>query len=343
MSLATAFLATLLFAPPPETPDPDPWFWNAPAHCPASEDVRAEVERHLGSAITELPLQSWAVVGTVTYDAEAGFAAAIVIETPDGRHDRLLRDPADCGTLSESAALLIALALGPGGTDALEPEPQPPLTPQRPTTPAPAPTPPPPQPEQLPAAPALDAIPEEPPPPPLTFAIGLTPGFDYGTLRGVSPTGRLALAWQPKRLRVGVAARFGGTPAFSLPPLEVRPRLWLWTLATEAGPVPSLGRFEFPLMLGIEAGQIVLTPRALLPDASQLGWAALLLTPGVSWVPRPWLAVTARLGTTVALVGRSFTIPGFDPLLVTSRLGVRASMGLEFRVPLAMKTAAAGN
>lgn len=345
-------LATLVFAPPPETPAREAWFWNAPIHCPTSEDVRAQVEGHVGSPLSELAIGSWSVVGTVTYDADDGFAAAIVIETPDGRHDRILTDPTDCSTLSESAALLIALALSPEGDEPLEPEAPPPLRPQQPTKPAreedtktePEPEPEP-DPEPAPTEAGLEVEPEvaPPPPAPLTFAIALAPGFDWGTLRGVTPTSRLALAWQPKRLRVGVAAQFGGSPAFALPPLTVRLRLWQWSLAAEAGPVPSLGRFEFPLMLGVEAGQLLLTPRALLPDGSQVAWAALLLTPGVAWVPRSWFALTARVGTTVAFVDQSFTIPGFDPILVTSRLGVRASIGIEFRVPLVMKTGGGGN
>ena len=352
MSLATAILATLVFAPSPETPAEDAWFWNAPVRCPTSGDVRAEVERHVGEPLSELPLDTWSVVGTVTYDPDDGFAAAIVIETPDGRHDRLLTDPTHCSTLSNSAALLIALALSPDEDERLEPEAPPPLAPQQPSKPAePEPTPEPdreaqpPEPPAQPAEPAPVAEPDDPPDPaePLTFAIALAPGFDWGTLRGVTPIGRLALGWQPRRLRVGAAAQFGGTPAFPLPPLDIRPRLWQWSLAVEAGPVPSLGRFEFPLMVGVEAGQLVLTPRVLVPDASQVPWAALLLTPGVAWVPRPWLALTTRVGTTVAFVDQSFTIPGFDPILVTSRLGVRVSMGIEFRVPLVMKTGGGGN
>lgn len=348
MSLATAITATLVFfAPPTQNPARDPWFWNAPAHCPTSDEVRAEVERLLESAVTELPLDAWSVVGTVTHDAEAGFAAAIVIETPDGRHDRLLTDPDDCTTLSNSAALLIAFALSPEEGEPREPEPPLPLAPRQPTKPRLDPEPEPkPKPEPEPTIePAIDAEPDDPPAPaePLTFAIALAPGFDWGTLRGVSPTSRLALAWQPRRLRISAAAQFSGTPAFSLPPLEIRLRLWQWSLAAEAGPVPSLRRFEFPLMLGVEAGQLLLTPRALLPDGSQVAWAALLLTPGVSWVPRSWIALSARVGTTVAFVEQNFTVPGFDPILVTSRLGVRVSLGIEFRMPLVMKTGGGGN
>ena len=340
MVLATALVALLVVAPPTDGVAETSWFWNTPPGCPAGERVQAEVERHVGQPIAQLPI-AWSVVGIITHDDDAGYAAALVIETPDGRHDRLLTEPASCEALSNSAALLIALALSPDAAEPEAPEPEAP----KPEPEAPEPEAPEPEPEPEPEAPEppleiehVDPPQPDPTPDPLTFAISLAPGFDWGTLRGVTPASRLALAWQPRRLRVSLAAHFGGNPAFGLPPFTVDVRLWRWSLAGEIGPVPSLGRFEFPLMAGVEAGQVLLTPSALLPGSSQGAWAALLVTPGASWVPMPWLAVTARAGTTVAFVRRTFEVPGLDPILVTSRVGVRATLGVEFRVPLVMKT-----
>lgn len=337
MAYATALLALLAIAPPTDTTVRERWFWNAPPQCPSGETVRAEIEEHLGEPMAQLPLTTWSVVGTVTHDEDAGYAVALVIETPDGRHDRLLTDPSSCEALSSSAALLVALALSPD-PEALGPEPEPDPEPTPPPNPKPKPTQ-----EPEPIDPASGIEPAEPPqststPDPLTFAISLAPGLDWGTLRGVTPHSRLALAWQPRRLRVSVAAHFGANPAFELPGLPLKIRLWRWSLAGEVGPVPTLGRFEFPLMAGIEAGQLLLTPSALIPRSSQVAWAALLVTPGVSWVPLEWFAVTARAGTTVAFVQPTFEVTGLDPILVPSRIGVRAYLGVEFRVPLIMKT-----
>lgn len=335
MALATILLALLSVSPPSSAPET--WFWNAPPQCPNGDTVRAAVEQHLGESMTALPFDAWSVVGTVTHDDQEGYAAALVIETPDGRHDRLLTDPASCDALSSSAALLIALALSPDSAD--PPEPQPESNPKPQPDPDPDPRPesePRPQPE-----PVLEAVDPGPPPStpdPITFAISLAPGFDWGTLRGVTPHSRLALAWQPRRLRVSIAAHFGATPAFELPELPIKIRLWRWSLAGQVGAVPRIGRFEFPLMAGIEVGQLLLTPSALIPRSSQVAWAALLVTPGVSWVPLDWLAVTAQAGTTVAFVQPTFEVTGLEPLLVPSRIGVRAYLGVEFRVPLVMKT-----
>ena len=329
MALATALMAWLAISPPTATRET--WSWNAPPQCPSGDAVRAELEQHLGEPLAALPFAAWSVLGTVTHDDDRGYAVALVIETPDGRHDRLLTDPSSCEALSSSAALLLALALSPDNAAPLEPESEPESAPQ--TQPAPKPKP-------QPLEPELTIEPVEPPstPDPLTFGISLAPGFDWGTLRGVTPHSRLALAWQPRRLRVSIAAHFGATPAFTLPTLPIKIRLWRWSVAGEIGPVPTLGRFEFPLMAGIEAGQLLLTPSALIPRSSQVAWAALLVTPGVSWVPLDWFAVTARAGTTVAFVQPTFELDGLDPILVPSRVGVRAYLGVEFRVPLIMKT-----
>lgn len=339
MALATALLTLLAIAPPSSTAG-ETWFWNAPSQCPSGDEVRSEIERHLGEPMAALPFDAWSVVGTVTHDDDTGYAVALVIETPDGRHDRLLTDPVSCTVLSSSAALLIALALSPDSGEPAEPK----LEPAKPKSvesesvePEPEPVKPEPEPEPL--TPDLKIEPVDPPstPDPLTFAISLAPGLDWGTLRGVTPHSRLALAWQPRRLRVSIAAHFGANPAFELPTLPIKIALWRWSLAGEIGPVPTLGRFEFPLMAGVEAGQLLLTPSALIPR-SQVAWAALLVTPGVSWVPLDWLAVTAQAGTTVAFVQPTFELDGLDPILVPSRIGVRAYLGVEFRVPLIMKT-----
>ncbi len=340
MALATALMTLLVIAPPTDPAPRDPWSWSAPPLCATSDEVRTQLETHLGTPLADLPLSSWSVVGTITHDEQTGYALALVIETPDGRHDRLLTDPRSCAALSSSAALLVALALSPEAADALDPESK--------AEPDPAPTrKPPPEAEPHPVEdepqwvePDIEPVdaPDAAPPAPLTFGISLAPGFDWGTLRGVTPHTRLGFAWQPRRLRVSIAAHFGGNPGFDLPPLTEKVRLWRWSLAGEIGPVPSLGRFEFPLMAGIEVGQLLLTPSALLPRSSQVAWAALLLTPGVSWVPLRWLAFTAQAGTTVAFTRPGFEVEGLDPILESSRLGIRAYLGVEFRVPLIMKT-----
>lgn len=340
MALATALAALLASAPPSTASARETWFWNAPPQCPDAEQVQAEVETHLGEPIAELPMEMWSVVGTVTHDDDAGYAVALVIETPDGRHDRLLTDPSSCSALSSSAALLIALALSPDSGEPVDAKPEPP-EPEPPKAEQPKPEQPrPEQPRPDPLGPDTEIEPAdaEPTPEALTFAVSLAPGFDWGTLRGVTPHSRLGFAWQPRRLRVSLAAHFGGTPGFDLPPIAQKIRLWRWSLAAEIGPVPTLGRFEFPLLAGIEAGQLLLSPSALLARSSQVAWAALLLTPGVSWVPRPWFAVTAQAGTTVAFTRPTFEVPGLDPILRPSRVGVRAYLGVEFRVPLVMKT-----
>jgi hypothetical protein len=310
--------------------------WNAPAECPSAAEVRADVERHLGMPLHELALAKWSVSGEVTRGSDGGWTSALVIETPDGRNERTLHDPADCAAVSDAAALLIALALDPeavastgdaeatdvGATESKrEPEPQPEIV----------------------AADApvggVEPRPPEPPSPsrplPLYFVVGAAGGLDWGTLRGVSPIGKATFAWQLPRMRAGVNAVFGITPGFRIPSVNRDISLWMWTVGADAGPVFRVGRWEFPLMAGVEAGQITIRPRVLLdPARRQVTWAALLLTPGVAWSPRNWFALTAQVGAMISFVRPEFEIQGIGVIHAPLPAGIRATLGAEFRIQL---------
>ena len=323
--------------------------WEAPDDCPSSEDVRASVEAQLGGSLDEVALESWSVQGRVEADRQGGYRLALTITTPDGTHERPLHDPTSCEIVSDSAALLIALALDPeagldeppptttgstaaSDTASTEPETQPPEE-------ATKPEPPPPEPAPMPAP--------KPEPPeierdvPLVFAFGIGGGIDWGTLRRVSPIGRANFAWQLPKVRVGASVTSGAAPRFTLPPLSETITLWTWTVGVEAGPVFRVGPVEFPLIGGLEVGQLVVWPRELLdPTRQQATWAAVLVTPGIAWVPKPWLALVARVGGTISLVRPSFAVEGVRTLHEPKPFGVRATLGLEFRLPLSVTGAA---
>lgn len=344
-------------APTPVQSDPAPlpFRWEAPASCPSQGSVRAAVEAHLGTALQDLRVAPWSVSATVSHSDE-GWSLALVIDTPDGRHDRPLHDPVDCATVADTAALIIALALDPDAVDATreravastssqsEPESDPQAEPEIPgAEPAPAsdaePTPKPALDEPL-GGPQLELRDV-----PLHFAVGLGPGLDLGTLRRVSPTGRLDLAWQLPRLRVGAHALFGWTPGFRIPAITDEISLWAWVVGVEAGPVFRVGAFEFPLVAGVEIGQLVIWPRELLgPRRQRVTWAAAAVTPSAAWVIRPWLALVARVGATVSLVRPRFAVEGIGEIHAPAPVGFRASLGFEIRSPLSpMKTGGGGN
>lgn len=319
-----------------------PFDWNAPAECPTAATVRAEIERHLGRSLDDLSLASWSVAGTITRDAEGGWSLALAIETPDGRTERTLHDPHACEAVSEAAALLVALALDPEAVAATADEPRP-TTDTEQTEPAAMF-----EPEVERDETIAAATPDVPPPTtpslPLLFVIRTTGGFDWGTLRGVSPIGRGAFAWQLPKMRVGIAAQFGVTPGFTVPAVTRDISLWMWTVSAEAGPVLRRGKLEFPLLVGIEAGQITVRPRVLLaPTRRQVTWAALLLQPGLAWVPRRWFALVADVGVMISFVRPEFAIQGIDPPIHRPLpAGIRATAGVEFRIELPVAAGGGG-
>jgi|GEM_PF-1119227 len=348
LALGAALALAPAAAPSPPEPRSDAFVWEAPEGCPTRDEVRTHVETHLGGPIDEVALESWSVAGRVEADPQGGFRLTLTIETPDGISERPLHDPARCEVVSDSAALLIALALDPeaGLDDA------PPATTESSTASDAATT----EPLEAPAAettkpdpavepPPPDPTPEPPEPPeppelrrdvPLVFAFGFAGGIDWGTLRRVSPIGRASFAWQRPKVRLGASVTSGAAPRFTLPPLSETITLWTWTVGIEAGPVFRVGPIEFPLVGGLEVGQLVVWPRELLdPTRQQVTWAAVLLTPAIAWAPKPWLALVARAGATISLVRPSFSVEGVGELHRPQPVGVRATLGLEFRLPLA--------
>lgn len=346
---ATAVVALVAPMGEGETHDP-PFRWETPSECPPTEAVRDAVEGHLGLPLEELPLASWSVTGEVSKGDAGGWSLQLSIEVPDGRTERSLHDPHDCAAVSDAAALLIALALDPEAVAAPDRPIASPSEPARTSAqvnPGPAIER---DPDVVPPAIEIAPAAEDPPPDderlrkPLHFVVGMAAGLDYGTLRGVAPIGRASFSWQRPRLRLGATATFGRS-ALEVPAVAQEVSVWMWAAGVEAGPVFRMGQFEFPLMVGLEAGQLILRPRVLLPPAGhQVTWAAFLLTPSAAWVPRPWVAVVLRAGATVSLVRPEFAVEGIGRIHAPAPVGIRATLGLEFRVPLdVMKTAAGGN
>jgi hypothetical protein len=346
---AILMAAVVMYGPPtlvaPTATVDESLRWDAPAQCPTAEVLRATVERHLGLPLAELDIGPRSVSGTVTGTPAEGWSLQLSIETTAGTTTRTLHEPHDCGALVDAAALLVAMALDPGAfvpvidatpttAAADHGEPPPPAADEARVPPSPPPTP---SVDVPPIAPAAEA--------PLRFVVGASTGLDWGTLHAVSPIGRVTALWQLPRLRVGLGATFGGSPRYEVPVITQRVSVWMWTIGAEVGPVLARGAFEFPITAGVEAGQLVVNPRELLqPPRQQQPWAAFVLAPAVAWVPRPWLAVAARVGTTFAFVRRGFAIEGVGVLHAPARVGIRATVGLEFRFLLSMmKTGAGGN
>lgn len=128
---APAFLVALLAAsrafaqaaPQPTALGDVNFKWNAPAECPTSEAVLAQIERNIGAAkfghadveadVTTLGPQRWSVL--------------LVTNVDDARGERSL-EANSCAALADATALIVALTINPMRDDA----PATPVTPSKP-------------------------------------------------------------------------------------------------------------------------------------------------------------------------------------------------------------------
>lgn len=333
LALGASFAVGHVAAPTTPESTPQAFQWTAPPSCPTGAQVQTAVESHLGVPLAALPAAQWSVTATVT-EATDGWSLALTIETQDGRHERPLRDPVDCAAVSDAAALLIALALDPDAGDPPPDNPQPavkadPRPSKEPTTDADADA------AIEPAEPtapkdAGDSAPSNRP----RFAAGAAVGVDLGMLRGPSPTTQINFGALFTRARIEANASFGIAPRFEIPATRGAATLWMWTVGVQGGPVLRAGPVQFPLLGGIEVGQLVAWPRELLdPKRQRATWAAVVVMPGVMWAPRPWIALVARVGGMVSLARPSFSVEGIGQIHSPWPAGVRASVGLEGRFP----------
>jgi len=321
--------------------------WESPAQCPSAAEVEASVEQHLGHPLDALP-SDWSVVGSLVAEADGGWSLALVIETPDGHHHRPLTDPSDCFAVADAAAVLIALALDPQ-SDVADEDAEP--------NPVADPTPPVVQPVDEPqAAPQAPSEPEDEPEPapeppiepetrgraasgnasalPVRFAVGAAGGLDFGVLPKVAPMGHVSFSLLRPRVRAGVSGAFGISQDDVLIPDLATATSWVWNVGVEAGPVFDLGSFEIWLMVGAEAGALVVQPSGIPEDNQRrrAPWAAGSLSPALAWVPIPALAVVLRAGGAVALTRPTFSVDG-EVVYEPNPAAIRASLGIEGRFP----------
>ena len=349
LALRASYAIGQMAAPATPQSAPPPFQWTAPPSCPTGAHVQTAVESHLGMPLAALPDAGWSVAAIVTQTSD-GWSLALTIETQDGRHERPLHDPVDCAAISDAAALLIALALDPDAgeppTDDLTPDDQTPddQTPDDQTRAVLATEPA----DDIdvaddaaePAAPRESTDEPEPdandsaPLGRLRFAAGAAVGVDLGTLRGPSQTTHINVAALLRRARIEANASFGIARRFEIPATRGTATLWMWTVGVQGGPVLRAGPVEFPLLGGIEIGQLVAWPRELLdPKRQRATWAAAVVMPGVMWAPRPWIALVARIGGMVSLARPSFSVEGIGQIHSPWPAGARASIGLEGRFP----------
>lgn len=96
-----------------ETPqDPFALTWQAPESCPERAVLTGRVEAFLGQSLEVRRAQQLKIDAIVQEDAAAGFVATVSVTTTEASYERRL-DHQDCASLTEAAALVIALAIDP--------------------------------------------------------------------------------------------------------------------------------------------------------------------------------------------------------------------------------------
>jgi hypothetical protein len=334
---AIAIAALLLLGPAPEdaaTLAPLALEWHAPARCPQRETIDARLREllpELGELVPVGVPARVSVSGRIDLADGDRWAVSLRFESERGVDERRFSGT-DCVALADAAALVIAVGVDPvevSQTIALErsdaPEPSEDIPTEVDTR------------DEAPV-PELGQSWESPrvdPRPPIDarFALALVGGGGYGPLRLAEAAAGLELGvfgpwWRasvrglwlvPRTLQLAGddAARFDG-----------------FGIAARGCGVPWIGRVEFPICAGVEAGALRGAGTGTTPDPrrASLPWAAALIGPGLRWAIRDRLAIGLDVELLAPIVRGGFTIGG-DEVSRFTAVGVRGFAALELRLP----------
>jgi hypothetical protein len=296
--------------------------WEAPPECPDAVDFEGRVSRYLeGSKPREDPVR---VEATIDREGDR-WRLRLVTMVGDERQQREL-DDSDCEGLTESAAVLAAIAVAPELANVPDPSDR---------------VPPPADSDSDSDSVAADAttptiVPEPPAPPPPAVhaslrAIGgaslgwLPPGADAGIV--------LAVFWHWLRLEVsgvyaprrqiryadpeGSGADVSGWAVGARACGVLHPTIWLDT----------------PLCAGAEAGQVIGTAVALVDGRTEATtWAAAVVAPSLRFVVHPRVALWVSPELLVTLARPGLTVAGDStPIFEAAPAGGRFHGGIELR------------
>jgi hypothetical protein len=330
-------------------PAPAPWVLTvtleAPAECPDRSALEAELSRLLGEATMRgTPLQA-----RVRIEKPPGkvFRLRLQLKQKEGRTSERTLEGASCQTLSETAALLIAIAHDPSAVVERRPAP---LIAQ---PPAPAREPPP-------AVPAVASAPAAPPwawttpaPLPPSLALGLVlragPLFGVGDLPGPHAGFAIGAALRLEAYRIDAAFELGAGSASTI---DARPdagadfvRLAgvvrgcrvIVPLDGGAWPRPSLG-LDLSGCLGVELGTLSGEGFGVTnPERGSAFWAAPRADVRLGLGIAGPLGVAADVGLAVPVDPRRYVLRGGDdagvlvvhePAVVAGRAAIMAEIEL---------------
>lgn len=293
--------------------------WSAPEGCPTAAEVLMRMQTLLGERPADAPPVR--LEGTIRA-ADDTFVLDLQAQTASGRASHDLASP-DCRALGDAAALVGAVAADPLTVErtiarppVLEgPEPDDGVT----VTKTPPVVMPPRRRGRLKLARfglRADALLESGPLPELAFGPVVTVGL-------------LGPLWRAEIGAVFLVPR----PHFVDDAKTMGATFGTWGIRARGCGVPVVRIVEFPVCGGFEGGQMTARLQGdLVGDDLRRPFGLFTLGAGVGVSPRPFLALLLGVDGVVALTRPRFEV---DALLLhrPQRFGVRATLGLELRVP----------
>lgn len=313
--------------------------WSAPPECPERDVVESHISASLAEQADTRAVDAEGVIVAKMVEQGSSYALELTIETSDYVATREIRS-SDCERLARATALVVAVALEAGSSaqnvdeamDAGEAE-NDPFVPE----------PPPDVPEEPPAdrlavdqvgpEQAEEETPELPKGPLIDGAFRLFGGVDSGVLPGASGGIGLGLALTGRLWRVGIEGSrwfpksefFDGEPG-------VGGVFDLWEAGVRGCFVPVFDTLEIPLCLGGEAGQLrAVGTGGTVNLTRQPVWGAVVIAPGVIWLPRPWIGLFGGFDGFINVARPEFTGEDRPVLHQPTSVTVRALVGVEMR------------
>ncbi len=318
--LATFAIAAIVLAHAPTVE------WHAPPECPDA----AAFTRRVSALLPERDdLEATAFV-TVAADPQGGFTAEVRCVLANTATVRQVHGAA-CESVADAAALMLAVQI-----DALAVG----RTMQRHAAILDAPVPPVRSPATTRASSRVSRPPPATPNPRVRRVRGgvrLGGGASFRQLPGVAPTIELGAALLIERARVQLDATWvlDRTVRLGPPNASAGADVMLVSAALRGGFGPAVGTVEFPILGGIEVGDM--TARGVGVDNSRLRhapWVAALVGAGVAWVPVRAFALRLDPSLAIALARPRFGIEvagAQRPLYQPPVLGIRLAIALEVR------------
>lgn len=282
--------------------------WSAPAECPSAGDVRAAIERHLAAPLVSPRGDGLRVDGSARSSTDGRWEVTLVVESAEGRSERKIGDATDCAAATETAALVIAIAIDPDV--ALRDTPATIPTPVEPTPVEPTPV------EPTPVAPTTGTTPPptvaRPTPAPrlkLRAAIGgrfdVTGGAHPIVGLGGSVFVDLLIG---ARGRIGLGASVSGAPPARKSGATIE--MLRWTIEVRGCPVFGVLRWlEIVPCAGVQAGQTRVDVTGLADAKSpRHPWVAPTALLAAVFVPRPRIGIWAGLHGLVPLYRHDYVI-----------------------------------